>query len=79
MKGLICSKCGSNKQDPVYEKDNFFICADCGHAIGYDCPGCNHFYTENRLGLHGDVYECKICGRIQWGYTEWKRKKIGES
>ena len=79
MKGLICPKCNSQKQDPKYEKDLFFVCSDCGNVIGYDCLGCEKFYDENRLGLHGDVYECKLCGRIQWGYTEYIRNKKGES
>lgn len=74
MQGLICQNCGSTRQVPIYAIDNFFVCADCGHVIGYDCSGCQHFYENNHLGLHNDVYECKYCGKIQWGYTEYKKR-----
>lgn len=79
MNGLICQKCGSTRQDPHYEKDNFFVCSDCGHVIGYDCPECEHFYEDNRLIPHNDLYVCKVCGHPQYGYAEWKNKKRGET
>lgn len=78
MNGITCPDCNSETLDPKYAQDNFYVCAKCGKAIGYLCTGCDEVYFANRLGLHGDVYECKICGKIQWGYTEWKRNKKGE-
>lgn len=76
MKGLTCPKCGKDNHDPKYEKDNFYVCSECGTPIGYLCTGCDKIYLENRLVLHEGTYKCKLCGSIQWGYTEWK--KIGE-
>lgn len=73
MKGLKCPKCGTDKHLPKYEIDGLYVCSTCGRVLGYTCDRCEKLYTENRLGRHGDVYECKLCGRIQWGYTEWKR------
>lgn len=75
---IQCQKCGSYNHDPHYEADNFYVCSDCGNVIGYDCPGCEKFFTYNHLGFLDGKYVCKDCGRIQWGYTEWKNKK-GES
>ena len=73
MLGLTCPECKAEEFDPVYEIDNYFICAKCGKPVGYYCDMCEKFYDDNRLGKHGDVWECKLCGKIQWGYTEWKR------
>ena len=74
MRGLFCPDCNTDIHDSKYEIDNLYVCSKCGKVLGYLCTGCDQVYTQNRLGKHGDVYECKICGRIQWGYTEWKRK-----
>lgn len=73
MSGLSCPSCNSVKFDPKYEEDGLYICTKCGTIAGYYCRGCRRVYTKNKLGLHGDVYECKICDKIQWGYTEKKR------
>ena len=73
MSGLSCPDCGSSEFVGKYEDDNLFVCKNCGKVIGYYCNGCGRVFTGNRLGLHGDVYECKLCGTIQWGYTEYKR------
>ena len=73
LNGLICQKCGSKRPDPKYMKDDFYVCLDCGHVIGYDCPGCQHFYEDNQLVFYQDRYICKRCGQPQWGYTAWKK------
>ena len=75
MYGFICPDCKVEKYVPEYEEDGFYVCADCGRPLGYVCSGCPDIYNKNRLGKHGDVYECKICGKIQWGFTEFMRKK----
>ena len=73
MKGLYCPGCGIDQHQEKYAEDGLYVCEKCGKVLGYLCAGCNKVYLENRLGLHGNVYECKLCGRIQWGYTEYKR------
>lgn len=76
MRGLICQSCGSEKQIPQYELDKFYVCANCGHVIGYECH--SRFFEYNHLAPYNNVYICKDCGKTQYGYTEWKNKK-GES
>lgn len=78
MSGLSCPNCDSTKFKPEYEQDGLYVCKECGKVIGYYCNGCGRFYSSNRLGIHGDVYECKLCGKIQWGYTEYKRAGEGQ-
>lgn len=75
MSGLYCPECNGNEFDPLYAEDYFYVCKKCGNIVGYYCTGCGRMFTKNRLGLHGDVYECKLCGKIQWGYTEFKRRE----
>ena len=75
MTGIYCPDCKTDKHVPEYELDNLFVCSTCGKIIAYYCSRCEQMYRSNRLGLHGDVYECRICGKIQWGYTDYKRKK----
>lgn len=73
MNGLFCPECQTDKHVDKYAEDGLYVCATCGKILGYLCRGCDKIYMGNRLGLHGNVYECKLCGKIQWGYTEWKR------
>ena len=75
MKGLECSVCKTDKHQSTFAKDGFYVCSDCGKPLGYYCKGCDRVYLENRLGFHTDVFVCKVCGEIQWGYTDWKTKK----
>lgn len=79
MKGVFCSRCHTDVHIAEYETDGFYVCATCHTPIGYLCFGCDKVYLSNHLGLHGDVYECKHCGQIQWGYTQWKRDREGEN
>ena len=78
--GLFCTNCNKEvKADPHYEKDNFYVCSECGKPLGYVCSECDEFFDDNRLILHDDLYVCKVCGHPQYGYTEWKNiKKRGE-
>lgn len=73
MRGLNCPDCGTDEYVPEFEIDGLYVCAKCGKKLGYYCSGCDRVYMENRLGKHGDVWECKLCGKIQWGYTEYMR------
>lgn len=74
MNGVCCPNCKTDSHDPKYEIDGLYVCKTCGKVLGYLCDGCDKVYLQPRLGKHGDVWECKLCGRIQWGYTEWKRE-----
>lgn len=74
MNGLFCPKCNTDKHDPKYEVDGLYVCSQCGQILGYLCRGCDKVYLSNRLGRIGDEWHCKECNRIQWGYTEYKRK-----
>ena len=75
MKGLACPVCNIDAHVPKYEKDGLYVCSSCGKVLGYLCSGCDKVYLENRLGQKDDVWVCKVCGEIQWGYTEYKRKR----
>lgn len=82
---LVCPVCKTNKFDERYKKDGLYVCANlprgeeggiCGKIVAIYCKGCKHNISENNLGLRGDVYECKECGKPHWGYTEWKRDRL---
>ena len=75
MKGLFCPRCNSDKHIPIHEKDNLYVCSECGKVLGYLCGGCDRIYLENRLAFHRNVYICKRCGCIQWGYTQYKKRE----
>ena len=76
MKGLFCPRCNTDIHASKYEKDGLYVCSKCGDILGYLCSGCDRVYLENRLALHNDVYVCKVCGAIQWGYTNKKRGEM---
>ena len=72
--GLFCPQCKKQVQaDPHYEKDNFYVCSECGKPIACYCSGCEQMFYENRMILHDDLYVCKECGKPHYGYTDWKR------
>ena len=78
--GLFCNKCKKEVSAiSMYEKDQFYVCSECETPIGYRCKGCEEFFYENRLMLVQDLYICKVCGTPQYGYTQFKRNKKGES
>ena len=74
MRGLFCPECKKDEHLPEFEKDGLYVCATCNKVLGYLCYGCDKVFLENRLTLHKNVYICKECGNIQWGYTEWKNR-----
>ena len=75
MKGIYCPVCNTDKHDPRYEKDGLYVCNTCGKVLGYLCKGCDQIYLENRLTEYSNVWICKECNTVQWGYTEYKNKK----
>lgn len=79
---LRCPKCGNQIFNEDFKKDGLYLCGHRGPNGGYCntilacyCKGCNQLYNEDRFGKHGDVYECKECGRVQWGLTEFKKRR----
>ena len=69
---VFCPKCNSRNNNPKYANDHFYVCSDCGHIIGYECH--DRFYDYNHLAFLNNAFVCKECGKIQWGYTEYKKK-----
>ncbi len=78
MKPIICEHCFSSNFIEKYHENAFYVCSECHQIHGYYCNKCGTWYYSSQLGLHGDVYECKKCGKIQWGYTDFKRDNVYE-
>lgn len=78
--GFRCPSCGHDKYLREYEEDQLYVCAKCGQPVCYHCDTCENMYEDmKRLAFYNGAYVCKKCGKIQWGYTEFMRNKIGES
>lgn len=82
---LVCPKCNNSifnrelKEKGVLQcdytdKDNKY----CGELVGAICKTCNAPLPFNRFGKHGDVYECKECGRVNWPLTDYLREQEEE-
>jgi len=81
---LVCPVCKVSNFDSKYLDDGLYVCANYPHGedggqcktiVAIYCKKCGKIIDENRLGLRGDVYECKNCGTAHWGYTEYKRER----
>lgn len=79
---LKCPKCGQTEPNKKYIKDGAFICAHkndegfiCGTVVGVYCKSCKEIYPADRFGFRNDAYECKECGKLQWGFTEYKKDR----
>jgi len=81
-----CPKCGANIFSKKYIEKGIYICEgkDETSVVGkcwtaqYLCKTCNKIYPESNFGKHGDVYECKTCGSVNWPYTD-RQKENTES
>ena len=81
MLEISCPVCGGHIfKKELAEKSNIYCCEaqkdeehKCWAKLIY-CKKCGKYYPEEGFGKHGDVYECKECGSVHWGYTEWKRE-----
>ena len=84
---VTCPKCGTHTFFDDYIKYNLYVCnnvvnagfgftTECDRFVACRCCGCGKELQEADMGLRGDVYECKECGKPQWGYTEYRRDKI---
>ncbi len=82
MDTFICSKCGSHLYDEKLAETGVYVCIepDSSNVMGKCCTvhclckTCNKIYPENNFGKHGDVYECKTCGSLNWPYTDRQRE-----
>lgn len=82
IENLTCPKCGSNIYNKEYAEKGIYICQgqDDTNVLGkcctvqYLCKTCNKIYPEDHFGKHGDVYECKECGSVNWPCTDRKRE-----
>lgn len=75
--GITCPVCGGTLFDEYPGPKTIFQCAKkepsrCSGVV-CKCLGCDKMYPATNFGKHGDVYECKTCGRVQWDYTELRR------
>lgn len=80
VENVECPYCGSHDFEAKYVKDGCFRCTGFEYPslnrcswVGFYCSGCNTLGMKEDLGLRGDVYECKRCGKPHWGYTEFIR------
>ena len=79
FEGITCPVCGGKTFGEYPGPKTIFRCTnprpngDPCPGVVCKCAGCNTVYTSENFGKHGDVYECKTCGRVQWDYTELKR------
>ena len=81
---LVCPTCGSKIFNEKYAKDECFVCWNrpkgenggvCNTVVGCYCSTCQELLPADRFGKHNDVYECKKCGKPQWGFTEYKKDR----
>ena len=78
---IKCPKCGASKFNTKLEQDGGYVCINklpsgqyCRTLVGAICKQCNKFYYFDNFGKHGDVYECKECGRTNWPLTDYIRE-----
>lgn len=79
---IKCPKCGSSKFSPELEQKGVYECINenadgtlCFTIAGAKCKQCACIYPINGFGKHGDVYECKECGQVNWPLTDRIREK----
>ncbi len=81
---LTCPKCGGHYFWKEYINDGFYLCGNrpnglesgiCGTYVKIHCKGCDKDLPTERFGKRGDEWECKECGRVQWGLTARKRQE----
>ena len=79
---LKCPKCGFSEFNADAEKKGIYVCNHtleetgcyCETIVAALCKQCCHIYPFDGFGKHGDVYECKECGKVNWPLTEYIRE-----
>lgn len=76
-KNLHCACSYNAKADEDVLDDGLIVCKKCGHIISGEaaCFKCKQSYKFKRFGYDNGVYRCKKCDAVQWGLTEYARKK----
>ena len=87
---ITCPVCGQNNFQTAKHPDGnwcntVFWCRTgleklnrCSGVVCY-CKKCEKMYPAYQFGKHGDVYECKECGTVQWEYTDYKKDEEKKS
>ena len=77
---VVCPICGGTQLERIKKwkseeyNETLFSCLKSKHDGLAFCKGCKKLYPYEGFGKHGDVYECKECGRVQWEFTELKKQ-----
>ena len=81
VESVTCPKCGGHLFDEEFIDKKMYVCDTenedgfyCHHILAY-CKHCDKLYDESDFGQHGDVWECKECGAVNWPLTEKKREQ----
>lgn len=77
--GVKCEICGCDSFSEIPKPTTMWSCN--GTYRGERCKGllckctkCNKYYMAEHFGHHGDVWECKTCGAVQWDFTDMMTK-----
>ena len=89
VENVICPECGDNVYQEKYLDKQLYVCAHelepevipngptlhsvCSHVQAY-CKTCDKIYDQSNFGKHGEAYECKECGTVNWPYTDYKNE-----
>jgi len=91
IKEITCPVCGDHVFFDEYIDKKMYLCAHqlpdekignitlrskCCHCLIY-CNKCEKILDQSEFGKHGDVYECKNCGTVNWPYTDYRREQDG--
>ena len=78
---LVCPKCKASKFSPELQEKGIYLCINkteddnyCREIVGARCKTCDMDRPFSDFGKHGDVYECKECGKVNWPLTEYLRE-----
>lgn len=79
---IKCPVCGSTEFTESALQRNVYECVNIikpdhqpNVVVGSLCKQCNKVYYFDGFGKHGDVYECKECGKINWDLTDFLRDR----
>ena len=81
LENITCSVCGGHVFNAGAAEKGIYTCltgkedgSACNHTM-IRCKQCDKIYDESNYGRHGDVFECKECGSVNWPYTDMIRNR----